>query len=66
MKMIKEQYNIFMHALCFFTRVPPYKMIYKEEHEGELLRYFTLIGLFIGLTHSLFLFSFFLFFYLGR
>ena len=58
MKLIKEQYNIFMHALCFFTRVPPYKMFYKKEHEGELLRYFALMGLLIGLSQSLVLFLF--------
>ena len=50
-----------MHTLIFFTRLPPLKMCYNPDHEKDILRYFSLIGLFVGLFQAglFFLLSFF-------
>jgi adenosylcobinamide-GDP ribazoletransferase len=47
---IKVQLNLFYLALSFFTRLPvPKTMYYSEELLNKSNRYFSLIGIFIGL-----------------
>ena len=61
MKPLRREYNIFMHTLTFFTRIPPFKMFYNPDHEKDLIKYFSLTGLLIGLFQVglFFFFSFF-------
>ncbi|MDC0254709.1 adenosylcobinamide-GDP ribazoletransferase [Bacteriovoracales bacterium] len=50
-----------MHTLIFFTRIPPFKMLYNLDHEKDLLKYFSLTGFLVGLFQAglFFLLSFF-------
>lgn len=61
--LLKAQLNLFYLALSFFTRIPvPKSMIYSPELLNQANRYFSLIGLFLGviLASCLYLLAFFL------
>lgn len=51
---VKAQLNLFYLALSFFTRLPvPKSMHYSESLLNQANRYFSLVGLFIGILLSL-------------
>ena len=61
--LLKAQLNLFYLALSFFTRIPvPKSMIYSPELLNQANRYFSLIGLFLGviLASFFYLLAFFL------
>ncbi len=53
MKTIFHQYQLLMHSLMFFTRIPVFGMRYQKCYENKALQYFSLIGLIIGVFQSL-------------
>lgn len=47
--MINREIKIFLTAISFFTRIPVPKFDFKEEYLTQCCRYFSLIGLIVGL-----------------
>ena len=49
MKYIKQQVELFLTALGFFSRIPiPYKLAFSQDNLNRCNRYFPLVGLVIG------------------
>lgn len=50
----KKELKIFLSALCFYTRIPCYKISeYSEEYLSKTSRYYPLIGLIIGIIGAI-------------
>jgi len=50
MNKVSEQINLFYLAISFFTRFPvPKRMVYSPEYLNKASRYFSLVGLLLGL-----------------
>lgn len=45
---MKQQINLFFHALFFYSRIPAGKINYSEENLTKAFRYFPLIGIIVG------------------
>ncbi len=45
---MKQQLNLFLHALQFYSRIPAGKIDYTEENLAQSVRYFPLIGSIVG------------------
>jgi adenosylcobinamide-GDP ribazoletransferase len=45
---MKQQLNLFFHALMFYSRIPAGKIDYSEENLTKAFRYFPLIGIIVG------------------
>lgn len=45
---MKQQLNLFFHALLFYSRIPAGKINYSEENLTNAFRYFPLVGIIVG------------------
>lgn len=45
---MKQQINLFFHALFFYSRIPAGKINYSEENLTKAFRYFPLVGIIVG------------------
>ncbi|RNC65485.1 adenosylcobinamide-GDP ribazoletransferase [Proteiniphilum sp. X52] len=45
---MKQQLNLFFHALLFYSRIPAGKIDYSEENLTKAFRYFPLVGIIVG------------------
>ena len=45
---MKQQLNLFFHALLFYSRIPTGKIDYSEENLTKAFRYFPLVGIIVG------------------
>lgn len=45
---MKQQLNLFFHALMFYSRIPTGKIDYSEENMTKAFRYFPLVGIIVG------------------
>lgn len=45
---MKQQFNLFFHALLFYSRIPAGKIDYSEENLTKAFRYFPLVGIIVG------------------
>ncbi len=45
---MKQQINLFFHALMFYSRIPIGKIDYSEENLQKAFRYFPLVGIVVG------------------
>ena len=45
---MKQQLNLFFHALMFYSRIPAGKIDYSEENLTKAFRYFPLVGIIVG------------------
>ncbi len=45
---MKQQLNLFFHALMFYSRIPAGKINYSEENLTKAFRYFPLVGIIVG------------------
>jgi adenosylcobinamide-GDP ribazoletransferase len=45
---MKRQFNLFLHALSFYSRIPAGKIDYSEENLTKAFRYFPLVGILAG------------------
>lgn len=45
---MKQQLNLFFHALLFYSRIPAGKIDYSEENLTKAFRYFPLVGMIVG------------------
>lgn len=53
---MKQQINLFFHALLFYSRIPAGKIDYSEENLTKAFRYFPLVGIFVsGIGAGIFL-----------
>lgn len=59
---MKKEFELFLTALMFFTRIPVPEISYSEEKLNTSAKYFPLVGIFVGLISSFsFMFCSFLF-----
>lgn len=47
---MKQQLNLFFHALQFYSRIPAGKIDYSEENLAQSIRYFPLVGSVVGIV----------------
>lgn len=47
-KMIKQELNLFFHALLFYSRIPAGKITYSDNNLAQAFRYFPLVGAIVG------------------
>jgi adenosylcobinamide-GDP ribazoletransferase len=45
---MKQQLNLFFHALMFYSRIPAGKIDYSEENLTKAFRYFPVVGILVG------------------
>ncbi len=45
---IRRQFNLFLHAIMFYSRIPTGKISYSEENQTQSIRFFPLIGIIVG------------------
>lgn len=45
---MRQQINLFFHALLFYSRIPAGKIDYSEENLTKAFRYFPLVGIIVG------------------
>lgn len=45
---IWRQFNLFLHAMMFYSRIPIGKISYSEEIQTQSIRFFPLIGIIVG------------------
>lgn len=50
---MKQQLNLFFHALQFYSRIPIGKITYSEQNLSQSLRYFPLVGAIVGVIGAL-------------